>query len=50
LPRRQRVSTAHNSFAGIEHLTDDELADVRDRCERGPEAEKIAGKSVEQPR
>jgi low affinity Fe/Cu permease len=42
-----RVSTAHNSFVGIEHLTDDELADIRDRCERRAEVEKIADKSVE---
>ena len=32
-----RVSTAHNSFVGIEHLTDDELEDIRDqmRAARG---------------
>jgi low affinity Fe/Cu permease len=29
-----RVSTARNSFVGIEHLTDEELDDIRSRCER----------------
>ena len=28
-----RVSTVHNSFVGIEHLTDDELTQIRDKCE-----------------
>jgi low affinity Fe/Cu permease len=28
-----RVSAAHNSFVGIEHLTDDELEDIRTKCE-----------------
>src|SRR6201996_5960582 len=28
-----RVSAAHNSFVGIEHLTDDELEDIRSKCE-----------------
>jgi low affinity Fe/Cu permease len=36
-----RVSTAHNSFVGIEHLTDDELAEIRTRCEQRAEAEKV---------
>jgi low affinity Fe/Cu permease len=35
-----RVSTAHNSFVGIEHLTDDELEEIRNKCERRAEAEK----------
>ena len=35
-----RVSTAHNSFVGIEHLTDEELEDIRSKCERRAEAEK----------
>lgn len=42
-----RVSTAQNSFIGIEHLTDDELEEIRNRCERRAEAEKIAELSVE---
>ncbi len=34
-----RVSSAHNSFVGIEHLTDEELEDIRTKCERRAEAE-----------
>jgi low affinity Fe/Cu permease len=41
-----RVSTAQNSFVGIEHLTDDELEEIRDKCERRAEAEKIGEESV----
>jgi low affinity Fe/Cu permease len=29
-----RVSVAQNSFVGIEHLTDDELEEIRTRCEQ----------------
>jgi low affinity Fe/Cu permease len=42
-----RVSTAQNSFVGIEHLTDDELDEIRTRCERRAEAEKAGEESVE---
>jgi low affinity Fe/Cu permease len=42
-----RVSTAHNSFVGIEHLTDDELEEIRSRCERRARAEKVAEDQVE---
>ncbi len=41
-----RVSTAHNSFVGIEHLSDDELEEIRTRCERRAEAEKVAEATV----
>jgi low affinity Fe/Cu permease len=41
-----RVSAAHNSFVGIEHLTDDELEEIRSRCERRAEAEKIGEETV----
>jgi low affinity Fe/Cu permease len=41
-----RVSTAHNSFVGIEHLTDDELEEIRTKCERRAEAEKVGEDSV----
>jgi low affinity Fe/Cu permease len=41
-----RVSTAHNSFVGIEHLTDDELEEIRDKCERRAEAEAAGEASV----
>ena len=43
-----RVSTAHNSFVGIEHLSDDELEEIRTKCERRAQAEKAGEKSVEQ--
>jgi len=43
-----RVSTAHNSFVGIEHLTDDELEEIRTKCERRAEAEKASEESVKQ--
>jgi low affinity Fe/Cu permease len=42
-----RVSAAHNSFVGIEHLTDDELQDIRVRCEARAEAEKAGDATVE---
>jgi low affinity Fe/Cu permease len=42
-----RVSTAHNSFVGIEHLTDDELEEIRTKCELRAEAEKAGETSVE---
>jgi low affinity Fe/Cu permease len=35
-----RVSTAQNSFVGIEHLTDDELEDIRNKCEKRAAPEK----------
>ena len=41
-----RVSAAHNSFVGIEHLTHEELEDIRTKCERRAEAEKIGEASV----
>jgi low affinity Fe/Cu permease len=42
-----RVSAAHNSFVGIEHLTDDELQDIRVKCEARAEAEKAGDAIVE---
>jgi len=41
-----RVSTAHNSFVGIEHLTDDEIEEIRLKCERRAKAEKAGQESV----
>lgn len=41
-----RVSTAHNSFVGIEHLTDEELEEIRNKCERRAEAEAAGEASV----
>jgi low affinity Fe/Cu permease len=45
-----RVSAVHNSFVGIEHLTDDELDEIRTRCERRAEAEKAGEKIVKSAR
>ena len=42
-----RVSAARNSFVGIEHLTDDELEEIRTRCETRALAEKNGQVSVE---
>lgn len=41
-----RVSAAHNSFVGIEHLTDEELDEIRAKCERRAEAEKVGEETV----
>lgn len=41
-----RVSTVQNSFVGIEHLTDDELEDIRAKCERRAAAGKRGDTSV----
>src|SRR6478672_10403285 len=41
-----RVSTAHNSFVGIEHLTDEELEDIRTKCEKRAAADKTADEIV----
>lgn len=45
-----RVGRASNSFVGIEHLTDEELEDIRAKCERRAAAEKTKhrGKRVAQ--
>src|SRR3954453_12699210 len=42
-----RVSTAQNSFVGIEHLSDEELEEIRTKCERRAKAEKAGEVSVE---
>jgi low affinity Fe/Cu permease len=34
-----RVSTVHNAFIGIEHLTDEELEEIRDKCETRAKAD-----------
>ena len=36
-----RVSNAHNSFVGIEHLTDEELEAIRDKCEKRARADEV---------
>jgi len=42
-----RVSAVHNSFVGIEHLTDDELDEIRSKCEVRAKAEKAGDDTVE---
>jgi low affinity Fe/Cu permease len=41
-----RVSTAHNSFVGIEHLTDEELENIRKTCEGRAAAEEAGDDAV----
>jgi low affinity Fe/Cu permease len=41
-----RVSTAHNSFVGIEHLTDEELENIRKTCESRAAAEEAGDDAV----
>jgi low affinity Fe/Cu permease len=40
-----RVSTAQNSFVGIEHLTDEELEEIRAKCEKRA-ADQVADNAV----
>ena len=41
-----RVSTAQNSFVGIEHLTDQELEEIRAKCEKRAAADQVADSAV----
>jgi low affinity Fe/Cu permease len=41
-----RVGAARNSLVGIEHLTDEELQDIRDKCEKRAKADQIANAAV----
>src|SRR3954452_6403391 len=41
-----RVGAARNSLVGIEHLTDEELQDIRDKCEQRAKADQIAKAAV----
>jgi low affinity Fe/Cu permease len=41
-----RTSAAHNSFVGIEHLTDEELEEIRTKCEARAAAEKVGERTV----
>ena len=41
-----RTSAARNSLVGIEHLTDEELEDIRAKCEQRAKAEKAGDKDV----
>ena len=41
-----RVSTVKNVFVGIEHLTDEELDEIKDKCEQRAAAEVVGDKAV----
>jgi low affinity Fe/Cu permease len=41
-----RVSAVHNSFVGIEHLTDEELGEIRNKCELRARAEEAGSAAV----
>ena len=41
-----RVGTAKNSFVGIEHLTDEELNEIRIRCESRAKASQAGRRAV----
>jgi low affinity Fe/Cu permease len=45
-----RVSAARNSLVGIEHLTDDEIEDLRTKCEARARAEKAGEKKLSRTR
>ena len=42
-----RVGAARNSLVGIEHLTDDELEDIRNKCEARASAEKSGDETLD---
>lgn len=44
-----RVSSAHNSFVGIEHLTHDELEEIRAKCEIRAKVEREGEAFVKEP-
>ena len=46
LDEQIRVGSARNSLVGIEHLTDDELEELRTKCEARAKAEKSGEKTV----
>lgn len=41
-----RVSAVHNSLVGIEHLSDAELEEIRDKCEKRAQAERASEATV----
>jgi low affinity Fe/Cu permease len=41
-----RASAARNSFVGVERLTDEELQELREKCEARAKAEKAADTSA----
>ncbi|HEX2653023.1 MAG TPA: low affinity iron permease family protein [Xanthobacteraceae bacterium] len=45
-----RVGAARNSLVGIEHLTDVEIEELRDKCEARAKAEKIGDETLDRTR
>jgi low affinity Fe/Cu permease len=45
-----RVSAARNSLVGIEHLTDDEIEELRSKCEARARAEKAGDETLSKTR
>ena len=45
-----RVSAARNSLVGIEHLTDDEIEELRTTCEARAHAEKTGDETLDRTR
>jgi low affinity Fe/Cu permease len=45
-----RVSKAHNSFVGVEHLTDEEIQEIRTRCEDRAKAQLARRAPAKNPR
>src|SRR6476620_12687974 len=45
-----RVSAARNSLVGIEHLTDDEIEELRSKCEARARAEKVGDQTLDEAR
>ncbi|PSO19788.1 low affinity iron permease family protein [Bradyrhizobium sp. MOS002] len=45
-----RVSAARNSLVGIEHLTDDEIEELRSKCEARAKAEKAGDETLDRTR
>src|SRR6478672_8129523 len=45
-----RVSAARNSLVGIEHLTDDEIEELRIKCEARARAEKVGDETLDRTR
>ena len=45
-----RVGAARNSLVGIEHLTDEELQDIREKCEKRAKDDQIAKATVSKTR
>jgi low affinity Fe/Cu permease len=45
-----RVSAARNSLVGIEHLTGDEIEELRSKCEARAQAEKAGDETLDRTR